>query len=223
MRINVNFFKIFLYVFFLISTLLFSACHPPDDAQTRQDQSDTQLQQQFQQWKAQQDPHLLDEYYQFISQYLRNPPSLMELVTTRNNMPEQCYAKRFAIPPRHYWKNIVSSLQLVEKLSRNEFFKKYTITAIYRSPELKKCIDEAGKSQHLYHYAVDFHVLDPKETNENDSSLLLKNMCEFWKVEGKHFKMGLGIYGHNDFHIDTQAYRTWGKDDRSASSACLQR
>jgi len=223
MRINVNFFKSFLSVFFLISTVLFSACHPLDDAQTRQDQSDTQLQQQFQQWKAQQDPHLLDEYYQFLSQYLRNPPSLMELVTTRNNMPEQCYAKRFAIPPRHDWKNIVSSLQLVEKLSRNEFFKKYTITAIYRSPELKKCIDEAGKGQHLYHYAVDFHVLDPKETNENDRSLLLKNMCEFWKVEGKHFKMGLGIYGHNDFHIDTQAYRTWGKDDQPTSSACLQR
>ena len=47
-------------------------------------------------------------------------------------------------------------------------------------------------------------------------------MCQFWKVEGKHFKMGLGVYGNNRYHIDTQAYRTWGKDFKSTSSVCLK-
>lgn len=207
---------------FFAAVVILSACNPPDHAQTQQNKSKSQLQQQFKQWEAQQDPKLLAEYYQFMSQYLKNPPSLMELTTSRNNMPERCYSKRFAIPPKRYWKNVVSSLQLVEKLNRNEFFKRYTITAIYRTPELNKCINGAEKSQHLYLYAVDFHVLDPKETSESDRNLLLKKMCQFWKVEGKHFKMGLGVYGNNRYHIDTQAYRTWGKDFKSTSSACLK-
>ena len=222
MGMNANLLKKFLYLLFLINIVLLSACHSPDQQQTQQNKNNAQLQQQFQQWKAQQDPELLADYYQFMSQYLKKPPSLMELTTTRNYMPERCAAQRFAIPPQRYWKNVVSSLQLVEKLSRDSFFRKYTITAIYRSPELNKCIHGAGKSKHLYNYAVDFHVLEPKETNENDRNLLLKKICQFWKVEGKHFKMGLGVYGDNRFHIDTQAYRTWGKDYKSTSSACLK-
>lgn len=218
----VDLFRKFLYLYFLINLILFSGCNPPDHVETQQNKSSAQLQQQFEQWKAQQNPKLLAEYYQFISQYLKHPPSLMELTTTRNYMPERCYSKRFAIPPQRYWKNVVNSLQLVEKLNRNEFFKKYTITAIYRSPELNKCIHGAEKSKHLYNFAVDFYVLDPKETNESDRKILLEKMCQFWKVEGKHFKMGLGVYGHNRFHIDTQAYRTWGKDYQSTSSACLK-
>lgn len=209
-------------LFFYASVVILSACNPPDHQQTQQNKSDTQLQQQFQQWKAKQNPELLAGYYQFMAQYLRNPPSLMELTTTRNYMPEQCYSKRFAIPPKHYWKNVVNSLQLVEKLNRNELFKQYTITAIYRSPELNKCIHGAEKSKHLHNFAVDFYVLDPKEINDSDRKLLLKRMCQFWKVEGKHFKMGLGVYGNNRYHIDTQAYRTWGKDYKSTSSACLK-
>jgi len=47
-------------------------------------------------------------------------------------------------------------------------------------------------------------------------------MCQFWKKEGKNFKMGLGVYGNNRYHIDTQGYRTWGKDFKSISSPCLQ-
>lgn len=207
---------------FFSAVFILSACKPSGHQQTQQNKSNTQLQQQFQQWKAKQDPKLLADYYQFMSQYLKNPPSLMELTTTRNSMPERCYSKRFAIPPRRYWKNVVSSLQLVEKLNRNEYFKRYTITAVYRSPELNKCINGAEKSKHLYHYAVDFHVLNPTETVESDRNLLVKKMCQFWKVEGKHFKMGLGVYGNNRYHIDTQAYRTWGKDFKSTSSVCLK-
>ena len=58
---------------------------------------------------------------------------------------------------------------------------------------------------------------------EKERELLVKNMCQFWKVEGKNFKMGLGVYGNNRYHIDTQGHRTWGKDYKSTSSPCLKK
>ena len=50
---------------------------------------------------------------------------------------------------------------------------------------------------------------------------MVKALCQFWQTEGKKLKMGLGMYGNNRFHIDTQGYRTWGKDFKSKSSPCL--
>jgi len=216
----VNFYR---HLLCLTSILLLNGCNQSEQQKAvPQSQNKDQLQQQFRSWKSKQDPKLLADYYQFISQYLKHPPSLMELTTTRNYMPEKCYSKRFSIPPKHYWKNVVSSLQLLEKLNENEYFKTYTITAIYRDPQLNKCVGGAGKSKHLYNFAVDFHVLNPKESNEQDRKLLVQKMCQFWKKEGKNFKMGLGVYGNNRYHIDTQGYRTWGKDFKSISSPCLQ-
>ncbi|MFW2013389.1 D-Ala-D-Ala carboxypeptidase family metallohydrolase [Acinetobacter bereziniae] len=218
--------KLIFIIIGCISWVALNGCTPSEKnaehSSSSKKTSEQQIEQQFKVWKAQQDPHLLADYYQFISQYLKHPPSLMELTTTRNYMPEQCYPKRFAVPPKAYWKNVVSSLQLVEKLNRNGYFKTYTITAIYRAPELNKCVGGAGKSKHLSNYAVDFHVLSPKETVEKDRELLIKKMCHFWKVEGKNYKMGLGVYGNNRYHIDTQGYRTWGKDYKSKSSVCLK-
>jgi hypothetical protein len=203
-----------------------NACTPSEknaeQSKSSKKSSDQEIEQQFKLWKVQQDPKLLTDYYQFMSQYLKHPPSLMELTTTRNYMPKRCYSKRFAVPPKAYWKNVVGSLQLVEKLNRNGYFKTYTISAIYRAPELNACVGGAGKSKHLNNYAVDFHVLSPKETVENDRELLVQKICHFWKVEGKHYKMGLGVYGNNRYHIDTQGYRTWGKDYKSQSSPCLK-
>lgn len=210
----------------LISSFMFlTACTKPENNKANQPQQnklDQQIEAQFKLWKAQQNPQLLSEYYQFMSQYLKHPPSLMELTTTRNYMPEKCYSKRFAIPPKAFWKNVVGSLQLVEKLNGNEYFKSYAITAIYRDPELNKCVGGAGKSKHLNNYAVDFYILNPKESNADEREKLVKKMCQFWKIEGKNFKMGLGVYGNNRYHIDTQGYRTWGKDFKSKSSPCLK-
>ena len=218
--------KLILNMLIFLSTLIFlTACtkseNKPEKAKTNS--IDQQIEQQFQQWKAQQDPKQLSEYYQFMSQYLKRPPSLLELTANRNFMPEKCYSKRFAIPPKALWQNVVSSLQLLEKLNTSDYFKTYSITAIYRDPELNKCVGGAGKSKHLYNYAVDFYVLNPQESSENERVELIQKMCQFLKVEGKNFKMGLGVYGHNRYHIDTQGYRTWGKDFKSKSSPCLNK
>lgn len=209
-------------VVILCPIMLLSGCEKPVQKKADEKNNKDPLVQQFEQWKLQQDPQLLRDYYQFMAQYLKYPPSLMELTTTRNYMPEQCYSKRFAVPPKKYWKNVVESLQLVEKLNHINYYQHYTITAIYRNPELNRCVQGASRSKHLYNYAVDFHVLAPKETNQKAREALVKKMCQFWRKEGENFKMGLGVYGNNRYHIDTQGYRTWGKDYKSTSSPCLQ-
>ena len=209
-------------VVILCPIMLLSGCEKPVQKKADEKNNKDPLVQQFEQWKSQQDPQLLRDYYQFMAQYLKHPPSLMELTTTRNYMPEQCYSKRFAVPPKKYWKNVVESLQLVEKLNHIDYYQHYTITAIYRNPELNRCVQGASRSKHLYNYAVDFHVLAPKETNQKAREALVKKMCQFWRKEGENFKMGLGVYGNNRYHIDTQGYRTWGKDYKSTSSPCLQ-
>lgn len=100
---------------------------------------------------------------------------------------------------------------MLNQLHKEKYFQGYTLTAMYRSPALNRCIGGAGKSKHLYHYAVDFHVLSPKETVSKDREQLVKDMRNFWHEEGKSLKMGLAIYGNNRYHINTQGFRTWGK------------
>ena len=150
-------------------------------------------------------------------------PTMSELMTNRNVMGKACESERFVIPPKAYWNNIVGSLKLLDQLNHDAYFKRYTITATYRSPALNACVHGAKQSKHVYHYAVDFHVLDRKETNHKVRENLVKLLCQFWKTEGENFKMGLGVYGNNRYHIDTQGYRTWGKDFKSTSSPCLAR
>ena len=218
--------KLTLLAMSCVATLMvLNACTRQEESKPKAKKTsmDQQIEDQFKFWKEKQDSKLLNEYYQFMSQYLKRPPSLLELTANRNFMPENCYSKRFAVPPKALWKNVVSSLQLVEKLNSDPYFKSYSITAIYRNPELNKCVGGAGKSKHMNNYAVDFYVLNPKEGNEKERELLVKNMCQFWKVEGKNFKMGLGVYGNNRYHIDTQGHRTWGKDYKSTSSPCLKK
>lgn len=210
----------------LLTIVLLSSCSQQSEQSNTKDQQavkpKSKLNEQYLEWKAKQDPQLLKEYQQFFSSFLKNPPPLMELVTNRNFVPEHCEIKRFSIPPKKYWNNIKPSMLLLEKLHQNEYFKTYTVTATYRNPELNTCVEGAKKSKHMQNYAVDFHILNPKETNAEESKKLEQRLCEFWHKEGKPYKMGLGVYGNNRFHIDTQGYRTWGKNYSSSTSPCLK-
>lgn len=205
----------------LLSVFVLSGCEREKVRSEHQTNRQNDIQQQFNAWKAKQDPKLIDEYFQFISQYLIQKPTKLEVMSNRNFMSKVCESERFSIPPKKEWNNITGSLKLLNQLHQQNYFQRYTITAMYRSPTLNSCIKGAGKSKHLNHYAVDFHVLKPKETNQKERENLVKSLCQFWKTEGKTLKMGLGVYGNNRYHIDTQGYRTWGKDFKSKSSLCL--
>ena len=213
--------KTIIFIVSLLSTLFIMGCDMKKDPTQEKSENKNELKEKFNHWKAEQDPKLVDDYFQFIRQYLTQPPTKLEIMTNRNVMVKACESERFAIPPKAYWNNVVGSLKLLDQLYRDAYFERYTITAMYRSPSLNTCVHGAKQSKHVYHYAVDFHVLDPKETHEQDRKLLVKALCQFWQAEGKKLKMGLGMYGNNRFHIDTQGYRTWGKDFKSKSSPCL--
>lgn len=204
--------------------LLLSSCSKQPNLEqqnSQKGQENSALNAQYQAWKSKQDPNALKQYQLFFAGFMKAPPPLMELVTNRNFVPKSCEHVRFSIPPKKYWNNLKSSLILLEKLHQNEYFKTYTITATYRNPELNRCVEGAKKSKHLQNFAVDFHILNPKETHKADSQKLQKKLCDFWRKEGKRYKMGFGVYGNNRFHIDTQSYRTWGKDYTVKSSPCL--
>lgn len=215
--------KSFVVWVLLFSIFVLSGCDLKNQQTQEKSDNKDEIKTQFNAWKAKQDPKLINTYFQFMSQYLMQKPTMSELMTNRNVMGKACESERFAIPPKAYWNNIVGSLKLLDQLNRDAYFKRYTITAIYRSPALNACVHGAKQSKHVYHYAVDFHVLDPKETNHKVRENLVKLLCQFWKTEGENFKMGLGVYGNNRYHIDTQGYRIWGKDFKSTSSPCLAR
>ena len=217
--------KIIIHFFLLSIIFLLSSCSKQPNSEqknTQQGKEKSALKEQYDEWKAKQDPKLLKEYQQFFASFMKAPPPLMELVTNRNFVPKNCEYKRFSIPPKKYWNNLKSSLLLLEKLHQNEYFKSYTITATYRNPELNTCVDGAKKSKHIQNFAVDFHILNPKETHKADSERLEQKLCDFWRKEGKQYRMGFGVYGNNRFHIDTQSYRTWGKDYSAKTSPCLK-
>ena len=204
-----------------------SACQPTQNGTTEQQPkaihktSKPSLKQQFEVWREKQNPALLQAYHQYVAKHLQHPPSEFELMTNQHFMPAECEWTRFYVPPRKYWKNIIPSLQRIEQLQVDGFFQHYQVTSSFRNPDMNTCVRGASKSKHLYNYAVDFQVLDAHLTTDEQKEKLQKRLCQFWKKEGKRYKMGLGIYQENRFHIDLQGYRTWGSDYSQKSSPCL--
>lgn len=228
--------KMQFYVPFMCIIGLLSACQPTQsenleqvqekehtEAQTTviQQSSKQALKQQFMRWKAKQDATVLQAYRQHVASYMRHPPTEFELMTNQNYMPKQCEWTRFAVPPQKYWQNIIQSLQLVEKLQLNGFFQDYEVTSSFRNAEMNACVRGATKSKHLYNYAVDFQIQDVNLKSSEQRAKLQNNLCDFWKKEGMRYRMGLGVYHDNRFHIDVQGYRTWGSDYSQKTSPCL--
>ena len=182
-----------------------------------------QLQQQFEQWKQQQDPMLLAEYQQYVAQRIQQPLSLFALSYNGHRMPKQCEALRFSIPSKNHWPNLIPSLKLIEQLQAQGLFQHYRIISTFRSSEMNDCIQGAAKSKHVFNYAVDFKVLDAKYQpySRAEYQKIEQQFCQFWSSQGRKLNMGLGIYPRHSFHIDAAGHRTWGSDYHGKSSPCL--
>ena len=77
---------------FISIVCLCSACTPKKEhtENRREEPHSAKLEQQFQQWKAQQNQNTLNEYYQFIATNLTQAPSLFALAYNGHRMPKQC-------------------------------------------------------------------------------------------------------------------------------------
>lgn len=177
---------------------------------------------QFEQWKKTQNPVELEQYQNYFNAHLKQKPTLFELTYNSHPLGGECEKFRFSLPPKSLWKNLLPTLQLIEKLQLNGVYDHYKIVSVYRSQEANSCVKGAQKSKHLKNYAVDFQTLDQNFKPYADTDLVEQRLCEFWRKEGRQYRLGLGVYGKQRFHIDTQGYRTWGVGYKSVSSPCLK-
>ncbi len=215
----------------LMACLNLMACQPQSTAESSNNTKNASKQtsqpsehkylDQFEQWKKTQDPNQLQQYESYFSSYLKQAPTLYELTFNSHPLNAECAQFRFSLPPEEYWKNLLPTLQLIEKLQLIGLFEHYKIVSVYRSKEANNCVQGAKGSKHLSNYAVDFQTLDAQKKPYADTQMIEQRLCHFWRKEGKSQALGLGIYGKQRFHIDTQGYRTWGIGYKSLSSPCM--
>ena len=216
-------------LFVACSTL--TACQPQSTTESSIDTANTAKQtsqlanskylDQFEAWKKTQNPEKIQQYQSYFSSHLKQAPTLYELTFNSHPLNADRAQFRFSLAPTEYWKNLLPTLQLIEKLQHSGVFEHYKIISVYRSREANHCVHRAQGSKHLKNYAVDFQTLDVHKKPYIDTTMIEQRLCDFWRKEGKSYALGLGIYGKQRFHIDTQGYRTWGIGYRSVSSPCI--
>ena len=207
----------FLVIALLSSAALTMSCQQPQEYPEKEQL--TLQQQQFQAWLKTQPPQHVQAYQQLLARHLKHPPSLFELTYNSHPASKDCLYQPFALPPEKLWANIIPPLKLLENLNHAQVITPYHLSSTYRDPAANICIRGAKGSKHLNNTAIDFQLED---SSANNIQMVEQRLCRYWKQYGRSKQMGLGIYGRGRFHIDVQGYRTWGKDYKRVSSACLQ-
>lgn len=129
-----------------------------------------------------------------------------------------CASEPFAVPPVELHSRIVGTLQILARLNAAaNVIPSFSIASSYRAPDLNRCAGGASQSAHLRNVALD---LDLNMLTPFEEPATVRKLCMFWRTEGAHLKMGLGVYGGGRIHIDAAGHRTWGADYRQASSPC---
>lgn len=203
----------------LLAASLMACQQDMDTASSKERTKEHDLQQQFQAWLKTQPPQQVQAYQQLLNGHLNKPPSLFELTYNSHPAPKDCLYEPFALPPEKLWANIIPPLKLLEHLSNTQVITPYHVSSTYRDPAANLCIRGAKASKHLSNTAIDFQLEDSSASNMR---MVEQRLCRYWKQQGRRQEMGLGIYGRGRFHIDVQGYRTWGKDYKRVSSACVQ-
>lgn len=121
-------------------------------------------------------------------------------------------ARKYAIPPKELWPNIVPTARMIEDLNRRMGYA-LNIRA-YRPPWYNAQQGGSARSTHQWFAAADLRV--PPEVTENRSAerrRLAEETVRVFVQFGEDYKIGMGVYGANtpsNVHIDTmQSQRTW--------------
>ncbi|NHB57590.1 hypothetical protein G9F32_05990 [Acinetobacter sp. 194] len=208
-----------------LSSLSLVACEKastPQQVETDTAKNELKYLKEFETWKKTQNAEKLKQYESFFANKLKKAPTLYELTVNSHPLKKECEQYRFALPPEKHWKNLLPALQLIEKLNDSGLYANFKIVSVYRSQEANTCVKGAKASKHLMNYAVDFQTLDENFKHYPNHAEMDEKLCRFWRKEGKQHRLGLGLYGKQRYHIDTQGYRTWGVGFRSVSSPCLK-
>lgn len=110
----------------------------------------------------------------------------------------------FAVPPETLFTNILPTLRVLEE-EIEPLIGEVMVVSGYRTRKYNSAAGGADQSRHLY-----FDAVDVVPVTRIPERILKRRLRQFWYEKGEEFNLGLGLYGHSRFHIDTWRYRNWG-------------
>lgn len=203
--------------------IVLTACHSSRQADQLKNITfpNEKIQQQFERWYTGDNEIKLNEYHSYLSKYLKNTPNVFQLSYNQSNELKGCAQYQFTIPPKKYWKNMVNSLKLIEKLQSNGLIENYQIVHSYTPEQAHDCFSNANSSLHDDNQAVDIQLLNEHQQTYTNHGVKVEKICQFWIEDGREYHMGLGGYNQDILHIDTLGYRSWGIGRSTKRSPCF--
>jgi len=136
-----------------------------------------------------------------------------ELVRTAS-MWRECEGPRFEVAPMGEWTHIATTLKFVRN-HVEPVIGAVEVVSGFRDEGLNRCAHGAPQSAHRHFYAID---MVPLGTVNREG--LMRSLCKIHDLRGEQYDIGLGFYSGTRFHVDSQRFRRWGADGKSATSPC---
>ncbi|HET8747412.1 MAG TPA: D-Ala-D-Ala carboxypeptidase family metallohydrolase [Ramlibacter sp.] len=180
---------------------------PPPEVKLSDPERDSIL---FTAWRAKH-PQEVDTFAAYlVGENLADVVPLYQLLRSAS-MWKECRAEPFEIPPASQWEQVRDVLILLRELQQRGVLSEVEVVSAYRDPRLNRCAGGAPGSSHQ-RFAIDLAPL---------SAQAGKQLCAYWREQGKDWDMGVSRYPSGRIHIDRAGYRTWGATHRRGSSYCL--
>jgi hypothetical protein len=136
-----------------------------------------------------------------------------ELVRTAS-MWRECDGPRFEVAPAGEWTHIATTLKFVHD-HVEPVIGPVEVVSGFRDEALNRCAHGAPQSAHRHFFAIDMVPLGGVSRPG-----LMRSLCKIHDLRGPQYDIGLGFYSGVRFHVDSQRFRVWGADGKSATSPC---
>jgi hypothetical protein len=181
--------------------------HQPDESYVR--------------WLGQHGQRSIEQYRIFLTrQHIRYLPPMSQLLTSARDWAI-CGREQYNLPPREQWSMMVPTLHLLDRLQQQGILTDFELTSVYRDSELNACAGGSAGSKHVFNAAVDIRLLG-EQADPIGQAEAHARLCRFWQQHGEALHMGMGLYPSGQIHIDTQGYRTWGRDHSASTAFCAK-
>jgi hypothetical protein len=173
------------------------------------------------QWLAQHNQRSIERYRIFLTrQHIRYLPPMGQLLTSARDWAA-CGREQYNLPPEENWSMMVPTLRVLDRLQEQGILNNFELTSVYRDSELNTCAGGSGGSKHVLNAALDIRLLGEQAEPMGQAEVHAR-LCRFWQRQGEALNMGMGLYPSGQIHIDTQGYRTWGRDHSAATAFCAK-
>jgi hypothetical protein len=136
-----------------------------------------------------------------------------EMVGTAS-MWRACDGPRFEVAPMGEWTHIATTLKFIRN-HVEPVIGPVEVVSGFRDEALNRCAHGAPQSAHRHFFALDMVPL-----GDVSRPGLMRSLCKIHDLRGQQYDIGLGFYSGVRFHVDSQRFRAWGADGKSATSPC---